>query len=81
MKTISEYKFQRLIVSDKIKADIWEIWFDAGPAGYVEKVGKKYKALDLRKNLITETEKLVDAKQFVAMNRANRMGIEIDWKL
>lgn len=79
MKYISEYKFKKLIVTDKIEAGKWEIWFDAKPAGYVVKVSKSYKALDLRKNLITETEKLTDAKQFVAMNRAESMGIEVDW--
>lgn len=80
MKTIREYKFKSLIVSDKVEVCKWEIYFDAQPAGYVLKVGKKYQALNYRKKLITETEKLSDAKQFVAMNRAESMGIEVEWK-
>lgn len=80
MKTISEKNFKRLIVSEKLKAGYWEIWYDATLAGFVLKEGKKYKALNYHKKLITETEKLADAKQFVAMNRAERMGIEVQWE-
>lgn len=79
MITISEYKFKQLIVSEKIEKGKWEVWFDAKPAGYVVKDGKQYNALNYFKKIITQTEKLADAKQFVAMNRAESMGIEVNW--
>lgn len=62
IEKISEYKFNKLLTTEKMDKSTWRILFDAKPAGFVCRQDKKYVAVGLRNNVLGDSKRFKIAK-------------------